>query len=150
MTDSADRVPRKPTGETTYDAALRLLDRQVIDSDGAFVCNVDDLEVDVPAAGPPRVVALLTGPGVLGPRTGGFIGRWMVATWRRLSPDADPRPGRIDVHLIAEHRQRHPPRGAPRAASAELADGDQGIDGFEQWARSVVIGRIPGAGHDPE
>ena len=66
------------------------------------MCNVDDLEVDVPASGPPRVVALLTGPGVLGPRIGGFTGRWMVATWRRLSPAAEPTPGRIDVHLIAE------------------------------------------------
>ena len=149
MTDSADRVPRKPTGETSYDAALRLLDRQVIDSDGAFVCNVDDLEVDIPATGPPRIVALLSGPGVLGPRTGGFIGRWMVATWQRLSPASDPRPGRIDVHLIAGIDSAiH--LAVPRRRLSELADGDTGLDGFEQWARSVVIGRIPGAGHDPE
>ena len=149
MTDSADRVPRKATGESSYDAALRLLDRQVIDSDGVFVCNVDDLEVDVPADGPPRVVALLTGPGVLGPRTGGFIGRWMVATWRRLSPAADPRPGRIDIHLVAGIDSAiH--LAVPRRRLADLAGGDDGIDGFEQWARSVVIGRLPGAGHDPE
>jgi hypothetical protein len=149
MTDSADRVPRKSTGESTYDAALRLLDRQVIDSDGALVCNVDDLEIDVPAIGAPRVVALLTGPGVLGPRIGGFLGRWIVATWQRLSPTADPKPGRIDVHLIADIDSAiH--LAVPRHRLAELADGDLGIDGFEQWARSVVIGRIPGAGHDPE
>lgn len=149
MTDSPDRVPRKPTGEVSYDAALRLLDRQVIDSDGALVCNVDDLEIDVSGGGPPRIVALLTGPGVLGPRTGGFIGRWIVATWRRLSPTGDPRPGRIDIHLVADIDSAiH--LAVPRRRLTELADGDQGIDGFEQWAHSVIIGRIPGAGHDPE
>ena len=73
----------------------------------------------------------------------------MVATWRRLSPAADPRPGRIDVHLIADIDSAiH--LAVPRSRLGELADGDGGIDGFEQWARSVVIGRIPGAGHDPE
>jgi len=149
MSDSPDRVPRKATGEVSYDAALRLLDRQVIDSDGAFVCNVDDLEVDVSGTGPPRITALLTGPAALGPRTGGFIGRWMVATWRRLAPDQDPRPGRIDLHLIADIDSAiH--LAVPRRRLEELAEGDKGIDGFEQWARSVVIGRIPGARHDPE
>jgi hypothetical protein len=149
MTDSADRVPRKATGESTYDVALRLLDRQVIDSDGVLVCNVDDLEVDFPDGGPPRVVALLTGPGVLGPRVGGFLGRWIVATWRRLSPTSDPRPGRIDIHLVAQIDSAiH--LAVPRRRLADLADGDRGIDGFEQWVREVIIGRIPGAGHDPQ
>ena len=149
MTDSPDRVPRKATGEASYDAALRLLDRQVIDSDGALVCNVDDLEIDVSGGGPPRIVALLTGPGVLGPRTGGLHRSMDGRHVATAQPDGRSRPGRIDIHLVADIDSAiH--LAVPRRRLAELADGDEGIDGFEQWAHSVIIGRIPGAGHDPE
>ena len=129
MTDSADRVPRKPTGETSYDAALRLLDRQVIDSDGAFVCNVDDLEVDVPATGPPRVVALLTGPGVLGSADRRVHrpvdGRHLAAAepGRRPETRADRRPPH------RRHRQCHPPRGAPASPRPSSPTGTRGSTG---------------------
>ena len=84
----------------TYDAGLHLLDRQIVDPDDAPVANVDDLELRELPDGRLAVSALLIGPGALGPRTGGRLGAWMVAIWRRLRPDADPRPGRIEARLV--------------------------------------------------
>jgi hypothetical protein len=122
----------------TYDAALHLLDRQIVDPDDAPVANVDDLELRERADGRLAVSALLTGPGALGPRTGGRLGSWMVDVWRRLRPDADPRPGRIEARLVTR-------TDSAVHVSAHVRDLD--VDGFEQWTREHVIEKIPGAGH---
>ena len=124
-----------------YDVALQLLDRQVVASNGRLVCNVDDLVVD--ENGRPVVTALLVGPGVLGPRVGGVVGRAMTAVWRRLARDPDPKP-RIPIELVSK----------VESAIRLSVDKDElvlaGIDGFETWVREAVINRIPGAGHDAE
>jgi sporulation protein YlmC with PRC-barrel domain len=47
---------------TEIDLGLGVLDHQLIDSDGRRSGKVDDLELEGVRDGPPRVVAILTGP----------------------------------------------------------------------------------------
>jgi hypothetical protein len=117
------------------------LDRQIIDPRGRFVAKVDDLELIARADGSVAICGLLTGPGALGPRLGGRLGRWTVAIWRRLHPREDPLPVRIGVHEImrvdsAVHVTR------PAALRHQ--------GGLEEWVHDHVIGRIPGVTHEPE
>lgn len=134
---------RRPRFRRQYDAGLHLLDRQIVDRDGALVAKVDDLELAQRADGRIAVSALLVGPGALGPRIGGRLGRWTVAVWRRLRPDADPSPSRIDAELVSGTESTvHLGAGL-----ADLQRADAHIEGFERWMRQHVIDRIPGAGH---
>ena len=66
------------------DAALHLLDRQVLDVDGRMVCNVDDLELTESAGGELAVTGLLVGPAALWPRFSGRLGRRLREAWFRL------------------------------------------------------------------
>jgi sporulation protein YlmC with PRC-barrel domain len=122
-----------------YDAALHLLDRQLVDPDGRLVGKVDDLEVEEIDGGRLAVSAVLTGPGALAPRMHGRLGEWIAAVWKRLHPAEDPRPGRIPAGDLvrvssAVHLGRH---------RSELA-----VDGFERWVRHHVVERLPGAPAD--
>jgi hypothetical protein len=121
-----------------YDAELHLLDRQIVDRDGAPIANVDDIELVVRADGRLAVATLLCGPGALGPRLGGRVGRWTTAIWRRLRPDENPQPGRIDAALVT---------GTDSAVHVSASVAELRVDGLEQWLRRYVIGRIPGSGH---
>jgi hypothetical protein len=121
-----------------YDAELHLLDRQIVDRDGAPIANVDDIELVVRADGRLAVATLLCGPGALGPRLGGRVGRWTTAIWRRLRPDENPQPGRIDAALVT---------GTDSAVHVSASVAELRVDGLEQWLRRYVIDRIPGAGH---
>jgi sporulation protein YlmC with PRC-barrel domain len=83
------------------DGALHLLDRQVVDSEGMNVCNVDDLEIserdrELAATG------LLVGPAALVPRFSGRLGGWLKEMWFRLGEQyADrERPLRIGVDQV--------------------------------------------------
>lgn len=124
-----------------YDAVLHLLDRQIIDPDGRFVGNVDDLEISEYDDGRLVVTGILTGPGALGPRLGGRPGQWMVAVWHRLRPDADPHPGRIGAEDITE---------IDSAVHVAVRAGDLDINGLERWVNDHVISRLPGATHEPQ
>ena len=126
------------SGGRTMDAGLHLLDRQIVDPDDAPVAKVDDIELDQRADGRLAVSALLTGPGALGPRTPGRLGWWTIAVWRRLRPDPDPRPGRVDARLVTH---------TDSAVHISARTQDLGVDGFEQWVRTQVVEKIPGAGH---
>jgi sporulation protein YlmC with PRC-barrel domain len=66
------------------DAALNLLDRQVLDSEGQMVCNVDDLELTEDADGRLAVTGILVGPAALWPRLSGVLGNWFRETWIRF------------------------------------------------------------------
>src|SRR6266496_1573872 len=125
----------------TMDAGLRLLDRQLIDRDGCLVGNVDDLELTEPADGPPRVTAILAGPGALAGRLGGRLGRWLEGVSNRLREGDEDRPARISFGLVTEIGS------AVRLAGARA---DLETDRVERWVREHVIGRIPGAGDAPE
>jgi sporulation protein YlmC with PRC-barrel domain len=66
------------------DAALHLLDRQVVDTDGRMVCNVDDLELTETPGGELAVTGLLVGPAALVPRFSGRLGTWLRQMWISL------------------------------------------------------------------
>ena len=124
-----------------YDAALHLLDRQIIDPRGRFVAKVDDLELHARDDGTLTISGLLTGPGALGPRIGGRLGRWTVAIWRRLHPREDPVPIRIGIEEVMKVDSAvHVTRPA-----ALRHDG-----GLERWVHDHIIGRIPGVTHEPD
>ncbi len=117
------------------DAQLHLLDRQVLDRHGQPTSTADDLELsgvewgeEIPAgAEPPVIDALLSGPVVLNRIFGGRpplskLYRFEWSSIRRIGTAVE-----LDVE----------------ADSLE-------VDWPERWVRRHIIGRIPGARHDPE
>jgi sporulation protein YlmC with PRC-barrel domain len=127
----------RPAAGRVYDAYLNLLDRQVIDPDGAMVCKVDDLELEVRDDGGTAVTAILTGPAALGPRLGGPLGRVMVAVQRRLPLSGAPGPGRISFGLVTEIGSAVIVASRPTALP---------VRGLEDWVRGHLIDALPGAG----
>lgn len=88
----------------SYDAALHLLDRQVVDSDGRLVCKVDDLELTTAPDGSLVPTALLVGLPALLPRFGPHLGGLLARTHARV---VDARAGGsvpdvIDLDLVRE------------------------------------------------
>src|SRR4051794_41808667 len=81
--------------DESFDLRLRLLDRQVVDPDGAMICKVDDVELAPADGGGYVVTALLAGPLALGPRLPGRLGRWTVALARRWAGHPGPAPRRL-------------------------------------------------------
>jgi sporulation protein YlmC with PRC-barrel domain len=120
----------------TYDAALQLLDRQIIASDTRMVGKVDDVTIERQSDGTWRLTELLVGPGALGPRTGGLIGFYMKAVWERLSGSATGEPDRIRIEDV-DH--------IDNAVHLKIPRSDVDVEGFEVWMREHVITRIPGA-----
>jgi hypothetical protein len=134
------RPTRKPAGRV-FDAKLHLLDRQVVDSSGGLVCKVDDLEISLDENGWPYVSGILVGPGALGPRIGGWLGKLMVAVQRRLHGGEDPPPPRIDFGVVTD---------IGITVTIGIRAGQTGVQGLEDWMRENVIGRLPGASDAPE
>jgi len=128
-------------GRTLY-AGLELLDRQILDSDGMLAGKVDDLDLEVPEEGGlPSVTAILSGPGALASQLGGRLGRWLASVHRRLHPFEEPGPARISfgvVKRVDEH------------VELAIARDELESNRAEEWARDVVISKIPGARHAPE
>jgi len=127
-TESADQ------GSRFLDAQLHLLDRQVLDIDGAPVAVVDDLELsdlpgpELPVGTPPPVItAILSGP-VLGTRI--FGGRPPESRRHRTPWTAVSEVG-VVISL------------AIRGDTTDLT-------WTERWVRDHLIARIPGGRHDPE
>jgi hypothetical protein len=119
-----------------YDAALHLLDRQLIDPDGRLIGKVDDLELTETDSGRLVLSAVLTGPGALGHRLGGRIGSWMIRGWQRLHPAEGPEPNRVDVaDIVRIDSAVHLARGADAL----------GLQGFERWLHDRLTRHIPGA-----
>lgn len=119
------------------DVAQSLLDRQVVDAEGALVCKVDDIEL-VERGDRLVLTTILEGPAALGPRLDEPLGRWLVAIWRRLSKGDGP--GRIallDVgHLDSAIHLSH-----------AIDDNDK--QGLERWTQENIIRKIPGARDEP-
>jgi len=132
-------APPRPAGRV-LDARLHLLDRQVVDADGAPVAVVDDLELEplVTAAddgsagtadGVPTLVVthLLSGPVLL---TRVLTGRpphsrWHRIAWRHVS----------DVGTVLR-----------LGLQGDALD----VLWIERWLREHVVGRIPGGRRAPE
>lgn len=93
MTGIQDRL----TGR--IDGVLHLLDRQLIDSEGAFLGKVDDVELSGYGREPVVILGVLTGPVALLDRFGGRLGRTLVDRWGhlRMSEPDRKRPWRIDI-----------------------------------------------------
>ncbi|HEX2383179.1 MAG TPA: hypothetical protein VHI95_11115 [Acidimicrobiales bacterium] len=128
------------------DAALELLDRQLIDCDDRLAGNVDDVEIVIPDRWPdgasgelPVVTALLSGPGVLAERFGGSLGRGWSALHRRLHPD-----GALISIPIGQVRD------IGSAIRLGLRSDQLASNRMEVWFRDHVVGKIPGAGHAAE
>jgi sporulation protein YlmC with PRC-barrel domain len=131
-------------GGRTIDAALDLLDRQIVDRDGRLSGKVDDLELSAPEdgdGGAPTVTAILAGPGALAHRLGGRLGRWVESVHARLHPSSAPEPARIPIGVV---------KGVGSTVQLSVAKGDLELSRFEDWVRERFVGRIPGAGRAPE
>lgn len=142
MLGATDRqLPRttgdRPLGGRVIDAGLELLDRQMLDREGRMAGNVDDLELLWRSGqGPPRVTAILAGPGALARRLGGRMGRAMAAAHERLQDSDLEGPARIDFGVVA----------AIGSDVRLTVDRDAvGTMRFEAWTRDRVITRIPGS-----
>ena len=125
----------------TLDAALRLLDRQILDVDGMLAGKVDDLELTFPEHGPPYVSAILAGPGSLSRRVGGRLGASIEALHRRLHPSEHPGPASVSWGVVQEV-----------GSSIQLAVPKDAleVDRIEAWTRDHLIDRIPGSDRAPD
>jgi sporulation protein YlmC with PRC-barrel domain len=124
---------------TRLDAALRLLDRQLVDKDGRLAGKVDDLELTDPGDNlrQPYVTAILTGPGALAGRLHTPFGRWLRGVGVRLLTAGQHGPSRVpfdQVEAVGSAIRL-------RVAADQLATG-----AGEAWVRQQLIGKLPGAG----
>lgn len=88
--------------EGPIDGALHLLDRQLIDCDGALLGKVDDVEL-TQVGDDLAITAVLTGPAALLSRLGGRLGDALTRKWAELkvSEPHRTRPWRIAVEDLA-------------------------------------------------
>jgi hypothetical protein len=122
-------------------AGLQLLDRQLLDRNGAHCGKVDDVELEESEDGTVRVSAILCGPGALLSRTGftrlgGWLRRFAVASYPW---DGDP--GRIDFEHVVDLGD-HVELDVDREQLATFAG--------ERWVRDHVIARIPWSASDAD
>lgn len=118
-----------------------LLDRQILDSEGLPVGNVDDVELAVDADGSLHVVALLVGAQAWGRRLGGRLGDTVEGAARRLQNRTPPGPIRIPIDVVRE---------TAAAITLSVRRDLLAEPELEAWLREHVIARIPGARDDPE
>lgn len=87
-----------------YDAALQLLDRQIVDADGMLVGKVDDLELVEDADGRLVPTGLMVGMAALLPRFGDRFGDWIHHRWIQLAPAhaERSRSGVVDLALVED------------------------------------------------
>lgn len=123
------------TGPVLLDARLHLLDRQLLDHDGAPVGIVDDLEIDgveldhdiEPGGPPPRVTTVLSGQVVTTRILGGAPPRsllheipWELVASIGITVRLTPTETRFDANWV------------------------------ERWLRDHIVARIPGGRHAAE
>jgi len=121
------------------DAGLHLLDRQLVDVDGRLCGKVDDLELEVPDdGGLPIVVAILTGPGVLGTRVRGRIIEGIGRLHEWIARGVGGGPSRIPVSQV---------RSIDHHVTLTIRADELDAQGEEHWFRDHVITKLPGAGH---
>jgi hypothetical protein len=123
-----------PDDRRVVHAGLQLLDRQLLDRDGAHCGKVDDVELEDDGHGNVYATAILCGPGALLSRTGhrrlgGWLRRFAVASypWERD-------PGRIDFEHVTELGD-HVDLDLGREELATFAS--------ERWVRDHVISHLP-------
>jgi sporulation protein YlmC with PRC-barrel domain len=128
----------------TLDAALSLLDRQIVDVDGELAGKIDDLDIEWPESGTgrPIVVGFRSGPAALGPRLG-RIGRWAASLRTRFHMDrADPGSlGRVSFGVITKIDNHI-------EISIRRADMDESMP--DRLIDRLFLSKIPGARHEAE
>jgi sporulation protein YlmC with PRC-barrel domain len=122
-------------GGRVIDLHLHVLDRQVIDRDGKFVCKVDDLDLEEGGAGNLFVSGIVVGPRGVGPRFGGRLGRWITSIAGRIATGPPRAISMSDVAAIGN------------AIELSRARAELGVDPLEVWVEEHIISRIPGSGH---
>lgn len=125
------------TAARWVDLDLRLMDHQLVGPSGALLGNVDDLVLREDRTGV-LVIGLVTGPGALGPRQPGRLGRWLVAVWRRLDRREHPQPPMVPMSHVRDIGSAVTVSDRAERLLHETA-------GLEQWLQRHVIGRVPGA-----
>jgi hypothetical protein len=109
------------------DAALELLDRQLVDKDGRLAGKVDDLELTDPGdiLEQPRVTAILTGPDALAGRLHTRFGRWLQG---------------VVLRLLARQAPSRVPLGQVEAigSSIRLRVAAGRLDTGQGWTRQLV------------
>jgi hypothetical protein len=123
------------------DAALSLLDRQLVDCDGYMAGKVDDLELAEGEDGVPYVTTILCGPNALARRLGGNLGRWLESVHRRLHPSEHPEPVRVPFGLV---------KRIDNHVELSVSKDELDVSRLEKWMRDNVVDKIPGAGRAPE
>lgn len=88
--------------DVEYDAALHLLDRQVVDVAGRQVAKVDDLELTLDADGRLVPTGLLVGLPALLPRFGPRLGALLARTHAQVYDAHRSRPDVIDLDLVQD------------------------------------------------
>lgn len=126
----------------TVSARLRLLDVEIVDSDGLPIGRVADVELTVGDRGGAQVVALACGQGALGRRLGGTLGRFLQASAARLDSHGPGQPDRV-ARINAELVQEVSSVVSLSCPLRELS----GVAGLERWLAVQLIGRLPGSGY---
>ena len=119
------------------DLALHLLDRQIVDTTGDAVGNVDDVEISDDG----YVTALLVGPQALAPRLGGRLGELLMFLSEGISRRSTDQPTRIGVELVTDYGT---------AITVSRSRQELGAHRNEDRLREYFVGRLPGADHARE
>ena len=122
----------------TLDAALHLLDRQLVDRDGRHAGKVDDLELEFTVAGGAPILA---GPGGLRRRVGGRLVAWLEAVANRLRDGDDRRPARVPFAVV---------KRIESAVDLSVTRAELETTRLDAWTRDHLSGHLPGAGDAPD
>jgi sporulation protein YlmC with PRC-barrel domain len=126
--------------EDTVLLGLDVLDRQLIDSDGRLCGKVDDLVLEKPSdqerGSAPVVTHILAGPGALGDRLHGWMGRIARMTWRRINPDVETSSIQLPWSVVAK---------VDREVHLTVSSREEGLEDVEDWVSAHLISKIPGA-----
>jgi sporulation protein YlmC with PRC-barrel domain len=114
------------------DLTLHLLDRQIVDTAGDPVGNVDDVEIDEEG----YVTALLVGTQALAGRLGGLLGELLLFLSEGLSRSSTSEPTRIGMELVTDFGT---------VVTVARSRQELGAHRNEDRAREYLIGRLPGA-----
>ncbi len=124
----------------SLDAGLDLLDRHVVDAEGASLGKVDDLRFGTAHGRAPELVALMLGQQAYGRRIGGRVGRWWTAVAARLS--ARPEAVEVPMELVEAV--------GVTVRLRVTADALPDLGRAERWLRDGFIVKVPGAYHESD